>query len=426
MAMNARNQPSLHWIWVVALALSAAACTITHEAPQGGTETGNPPVIDAGLISLVVSQDEVHVRGAPGAATPDATIEATSALTGAVFRGQAAADGSFDIRVDTPITDSFEVRASQSGRDSNTVHVVRGGASVGEGTQDELSCKQREQLAGAQMAATSESADTRCTRDEDCALVPVNSPCSDACSDVPVSTAGALEIQRARDAIASGLCKDFRTDGCNVLVLPCVPPPSGNVGCRDQRCQLVEPEPQPTPESCPAELPTPGATCGVSATETCEYGFCVVDARYEATCVDGRWAVNVISCWNNQSTPLPIPPPADCSSQFDQGTGTMPVAVYWFHPRVGACLQRSYFGMGGNDNRYASYEACTAACKHTGECPPNRVVTEVCVEPGPVGGCLRTAPGCALLCAEPNALCEDEGPGWWCTARGFCDASSPE
>jgi hypothetical protein len=349
--MNAkRSQSTLPWSVVLSLALLAAACTNTHEAPQGGTETGNPPVIDASLIALVVSQDEVHVRGERGAATPGATIEIISTLTHAVFNGRAASDGSFDIQVDAPKTDSFEVRALSDGGSSDTVHVVRGGASVGEGRQDELSCRQREQLASAQMTATSEGADTRCARDEDCVLAPLNTLCNDSCFDVPVSTAGARELEEARSAIENGLCDDFAVDACTFLALPCVPPTSTSVGCRDQRCQLIQPAEQPS---------------------------------------------------------------ADCSSSFDPGTGTLNMPVYWYYPQAGVCLLSVYGGVGGNGNRYDTLEVCETACSRSGACPPNRIEANVCVEPGLAGGCGRMASACALACSE-TVQCASEAFGDAC------------
>jgi hypothetical protein len=348
---------------VLSFALVAAACTNTHEAPQGGTETGNPPVIDASLISLVVSQDEVHVRGERGAATPGAAIEVVSTLTHAVFNGRAAGDGSFDIQVDAPKTDTFEVRALSDGRSSETVHVVRGGASVGEGRQDELSCRQREQLASAQMIATSEGADTRCARDEDCVLAPLNTLCSDSCFDVPVSTAGAQELEEARGAIEYGLCDDFGVDGCTFLALPCVPPTSTSVGCRDQRCQLIEPSAQPS---------------------------------------------------------------ADCSSDFDGGPANAAMRVFWYSPQHRVCLPRTYGGAEGNGNRYQTLEACEAACASgpdAGECPPNRIERSVCVEPSPLAGCARMANACALVCSEA-AHCDGDAIGPYCL-ESACQAFSP-
>jgi hypothetical protein len=338
----------------------ATACTTTHITPQEGTETGNPPVIDATLISLLVSEDALHVIGRPGAVSPGVEVEVVSVPSGASLRGQAAIDGSFDIVVNAPRADTFEVRAVQGTRSSSTVHVVRG-AAVSQGSSQALSCVQREQLATAQIHAIGESADTSCARDEDCRLAPLGTQCSDACSGVPVSTAGAGEVQDARSAIESGLCKDFARDGCSFLVLPCVPPTSTNVGCRNQRCELIEPSPQAS---------------------------------------------------------------ADCTSDFDVGSGDALTSVYWYYPQGGVCLPRTYGGLGGNANRYTSRAACEAACSRTGECPPNRVETEACVSPSPLAGCAETASACALVCSAQEQ-CVGDPIGNFCN-RGFCESFSPE
>ena len=96
-------------IWLLAAAL--AACTNVH-GPKEGTQTGNPPVLDRGRVTLEVSADEVHITGKPGAAAPGgATIEITNLTTGKVIEGTAAADGSFDVRVDGSLDDAFVVRA---------------------------------------------------------------------------------------------------------------------------------------------------------------------------------------------------------------------------------------------------------------------------------------------------------------------------
>ena len=101
-------------IWLLVAAL--AACTDAH-GPREGTQTGNPPVLDRGKVKLEVGADEVHVTGEPGAAAPGgATIEITNLTTGKMTDGKAAADGSFDVRVDGSLDDAFVVRAVANGR----------------------------------------------------------------------------------------------------------------------------------------------------------------------------------------------------------------------------------------------------------------------------------------------------------------------
>jgi hypothetical protein len=346
--------------WQLWLALLAAACTSVHETPQTGTETGNPPVIHAELVTLAVSSDELHLIGAPGAVSPPgAQVEATSELTGQVFHAIAAADGSFDMQVDAPKTDSFQLRALQAGQSSGSVHVTRGGASVEDDAGEALSCEQRGDMARVRMAATVETADRRCTSADDCMLVSLGTACSDACSDVALSAAGAAQIEAEREAIEGGLCKDFARDSCNVLVLPCTPP--------------------------------------LGTGRVCENGSCALRSPLQQT--------------------------ADCSSDFDPGTGSAGATVYWHASRAQVCVARVYGGSGGNGNRYASLAECEAACPHSGGCPPNRIETQVCVEPSPLAGCGRMALACALACSDA-AACDGDEIGPYCTS-GACQQLSP-
>ena len=116
-------------IWLLAAAL--AACTNAH-GPQEGTQTGNPPILDRGKVTLEVSADEVHVTGKPGAATPGgATIE----ITNHDHRQGDRRDGGRPTARSTCAStarsnDTFVVRAVANGEQSDPVYVVRGGAEI--------------------------------------------------------------------------------------------------------------------------------------------------------------------------------------------------------------------------------------------------------------------------------------------------------
>jgi hypothetical protein len=217
------------------LALASSACTQAHDE-SGGTETGNPPVamptLKEALVALVITADKVRVTGAPGAASPGgATVEISSALTGAVTRGTVAADGSFDVPVDGSTLDTFEVRVVADGeRSPGTVYVAPGAAAVTSGGGAGLSCVQREGLAHQQLEAVAERAIRRCRIDSDCTEVGTGSVCNDSCSRYAVSKIDAMEIDAARAAIEAGLCKTYQEDGCRFIVQPCVPTP-GELAC---------------------------------------------------------------------------------------------------------------------------------------------------------------------------------------------------
>jgi hypothetical protein len=232
-------------VWGVAatlLALLVGACTELHGGPQGGTETGNPPILKESLVALVISADQVRVRGEVGAASPaGATVEVISALTSEVFRGPVAADGSFDVSVSGSKLDTFEVRVVADSEESSSVYVVPGAAAVtGTSGGASLSCQQREDLAHQQLEAVATQAIRRCRIDSDCTDVGTGSVCNDSCSRYAVSNIDAMEINAARGAIEAGLCKTYREDGCRFVALPC-PQIPGEVACLGAvQCALVQ------------------------------------------------------------------------------------------------------------------------------------------------------------------------------------------
>jgi hypothetical protein len=217
------------------------ACSASHGDPQAGTETGNPPVIDVARVTLLVSEAEAKITGSAGAVTPGGgQLTVLSSLTGKSYQASVAKDGSFAITISGSPEDIFELRAADESGDSseaNPVYVARGSAAVSGGAEG-LSCKQREDLARAQMNAVVAAADGSCTVDADCQLQGYGTVCSDACSDAPVSAQGAGQIEQARSAIAQGICRDFSARGCSFLALPCVPPVPGNPRCLANKCTL--------------------------------------------------------------------------------------------------------------------------------------------------------------------------------------------
>ena len=232
-------------VWVAGatlLALLLGACTELHGGPQGGTETGNPPVLKEALVALVITADQVRIKGEPGAAGPGgATVEVISALTGAVARGPVAADGSFDVPVDGSTLDTFQVRVVAEGeRSSSTVYVVPGAAALTSASGTSLSCEQREDLAHQQLEALANRAIGRCRIDSDCTEAATGSVCNPSCFRYAVSNIDALEIGAAREAIEAGLCKTYRDDGCQFIIPPC-PQIPGEVACLGAvKCALVQ------------------------------------------------------------------------------------------------------------------------------------------------------------------------------------------
>lgn len=364
-------KPKNRWIRLLllsaTLAASSGACTITHEGPQDGTETGNPPVIDATRVMLVVAASNVKITGSAGAVSPGGSeVQVQSSLTGEVYKTIANNDGSFAIEVNASSADIFELRAANTSGNADSatpVYVTRGSAAV---SASNLSCMQRDNIARAQVGAVAESADRACESDDDCVLQEGGTVCTDGCNGVVVSMQGARQIEEARSAVAKGICKTFKDDGCNILALPC---------------------PGPLPQ-----------------TPLCLNKQCTVGDRL------GQ---------------MPESQPSGCSEAYDRGTGDMTLARYWYSDTAKACLPREYSGAGGNANRYDTRAACEAACKPaTVSCVAPRVAVTVCLEGGLAGGCKLTGPACALPCSTPQQ-CAGDVVGSWC-ANGYCDATSPE
>ena len=230
----------------------SAGCLSELDDPERGTETGNPPLmqpkLDEARVKLVVTTEGVRIEGAKDAATPGASVQITSALTGQVFQGPVAADGSFGIDVQGSKLDTYAVRVVADGKtSSNTVYVAPGAAAVESSTDGgALRCEQRTELARTQLdalVASISAADpyaTRCRIDSDCASVSSGSSCNDSCSVYAMSNAGVQQIESAKQTIKDGLCKDFDADGCKYTVFPC-PPPQGEVACVGHvKCGLVQ------------------------------------------------------------------------------------------------------------------------------------------------------------------------------------------
>lgn len=218
------------WLLVAVL----AACTDAH-GPEHSTQTGNPPALDRGRVTLEVSADQVHIVGEAGAASPGgASIEITNLSTGQVITGTAAADGSFDVRADGSLNDAFVVRAVANGDESAPVYVVRGGAEISGEDDGSLACDQYSGLGRAVLEASAAAADRRCSSADDCKQVFVQAHCVPGCTPVYASNAGASQVMATAEAINAGLCASSKADGCPNQPVQCAAP--APVGCVAGEC----------------------------------------------------------------------------------------------------------------------------------------------------------------------------------------------
>jgi hypothetical protein len=213
------------------------ACAKKH-SPQDSTETGNPPVIDADRVALVVRDDEVHVVGEKGAVDPGgATIQVTNLVSDKRASGRAAGDGSFDVKAPGDINDAFSVQASNAGGDSKPLFVTKGGAVEGDGKSGALSCEQQTQLSKVQTHAAIMAADATCTRDDDCVDVETTTVCWSTCSWEAVSPAGKTLIESVVASINGGLCSGYRDASCETGLRFCPNDPLPHVmSCVQGHC----------------------------------------------------------------------------------------------------------------------------------------------------------------------------------------------
>jgi hypothetical protein len=107
-----------------------------------------------------------------------------------------------------------------------------------------------------------------------------------------------------------------------------------------------------------------------------------------------------------------------CFLPFDPGPCDAAMRVFAFVD--GACVERTYGGCGGNDNRFWTKEECMATCEGRPDpngCPPDRVFRNICLECGPAGGCGKQADVCAKVCSADSQC---DGPLWHCR-EGACE-----
>lgn len=236
-------------IGVCTLLAIALGCSESYK-PDVSTETGNPPVtIDSAKIALVVSRDEVHVRGEAGAIMPpEADVEITIVRTRDATLTSVEDDGSFDIEVDATLNDVFEVRAILGEHESDVVIVVRGASEVIEGDGGGLSCEQHTNLGAAILDAAHAMADRSCETAADCSHVYRSASCLGGCLAGYYSEEGQRTIADAIEAVDEGVCASFMDDGCPLVLPDCFPPEPA--ACVEGQCVEAESQPNGCQDAC--------------------------------------------------------------------------------------------------------------------------------------------------------------------------------
>jgi hypothetical protein len=186
------------------------------------------------------------------------------------------------------------------------------GQCVRMGATGSLSCQEREQMAGQQIAKAIQSADTSCTVDADCVTVSTATVCHDACGPTVVSQAGQAVIDGWVTRIDRVLCGSFMADGCQFSALPCAAPVTGVTACNNGQCVLNAGS-QVGPVDCTSCL-----------AKTLEWGFTGGYIAYEdhstlGPCVHYTHHRQAACCVN---APGPVPPQVlmSCENDFDACT----------------------------------------------------------------------------------------------------------
>lgn len=113
---------------------------------------------------------------------------------------------------------------------------------------------------------------------------------------------------------------------------------------------------------------------------------------------------------------LPAAPEPRCFLPFDPGPCKSAIPVFNFDGNE--CVEATWGGCDGNDNRFTTREECLRRClglPQQSECPDGRVPRVSCLECGGGGGCLRPTTVCAPTCET-----EEECPAGMTCADGVC------
>lgn len=83
-------------------------------------------------------------------------------------------------------------------------------------------CDARRESAQAEILAVID-AHQACVADADCQSIAFQSGCFDSCTRV-VNASGVAPVEAAINQVNAGTCATYKSDGCSVLVPPCLPP----------------------------------------------------------------------------------------------------------------------------------------------------------------------------------------------------------
>jgi hypothetical protein len=221
--------------------LLAVAPLLSHcgEAAGFGTETGNPPQLEAKQLSFELVDGGIRVIGKPGAvAPPGASVRITNLTSGASVETTAAADGSIDVVIAGEGGDELEVTVTSGGRQTServSSDPVAGSVDLNGG-----SCPGLEDTLNQTVGDVLDSADVVCTTDVDCVSVYVGAgaQCYQGCGSVVLSRNGAAFASAEGERRTAAICAAL--DGCDRPPPPPCDQDDSAPQCVAGRCEAVD------------------------------------------------------------------------------------------------------------------------------------------------------------------------------------------
>lgn len=358
---------------VLGSVLLACACSRVRSS----TETGNPPVIDVTRVGLEQRNGQVHVVGSAGAVTPAGSdIWVDNLRLETTRTGTSEDDGSFDVQTPGRLDDEYALQVRWGTQRSKLVRLTEGGAMTTDASVSELDaslpgdsgalgdaglfdvCESLAHTIFASQRNTYDAADRTCVASDDCEAMfaPRCEALTHVCDEeLGLSAAGADALSQEIARPWQAECNRLDELACSFPVVACLDPGPRRLACIAGRCELA-------------------AVCEGCAPE--------------------------------------------CQLPFEPGTMGPSTRAFFHDPLSGACLGRS-FNDGNNGNRFATLQACEAACPAPSQCPSGRLMREKCLECGPVGDCADQRQVCAKRC-EAVAQCEGDPLGDAVCDEGTC------
>ena len=227
--------------------LSIAVCSpmLNHcgGSAEPGTETGNPPGVEARRLHIVLRDSGVEVVGDAGAVSPGARVRVTNTSSGEQAEATARADGSVSVIVPGSLEDEYDVTVSNGGG-SQTVRVSAASNGDSNGTADSdlgsASCEALENTLGQRIADGFSSGNTACRVDDDCVFQGWGAGCYFQCGGSFLSVNGAALAQMAVEEDTAPVCSELESRCTRQPASSCPPPTTTTPECANGVCQGLD------------------------------------------------------------------------------------------------------------------------------------------------------------------------------------------